>query len=95
MNKIAFRKRKRVSKFYFKLINNLLSNNYFVSKKNKTPGNVHMQNFYWKSRKIISWYFWVLECTAYMQDNCFVFDAKWKHIVTGFFLRNEITAMYN
>lgn len=37
----------------------------------------------------------MLECTAYMQDNCFVFYAKWKHIVTGVFLRNEITAMYN
>lgn len=37
----------------------------------------------------------MLECTAYMQDNCFVFYAKWKHIVTGGFLRNEITAMYN
>lgn len=42
MNKITFRKRKRVSKFYFKLINNLLSDNYFVSKKNKTPGNVQI-----------------------------------------------------
>lgn len=90
MNKIAFRKRKRVSKFYFKLINNLLSNNYFVSEKNKTPGNVHMQK---KSKNHI-----IIFLSAWMyrlHARFFVFDAKWKHIDTGVFLRNEITAMYN
>lgn len=97
MNKIVLLHDKKISEFNYKLLNNLLSNNYFVSKIDKSCDCMCKIC----TEKVENSHHLIFECvnvqhTWKIVSNLLGFDVKWKHIVIGFYsVRNETTAMYN
>ena len=96
MNKIYRIKDKKIAEFNYKLINNILSNNYFVSKIEKNSaflckGCPQVEN----TRHLI------FECKNVKNlwkniSNYIGFEVKWKHVLFGFYsVQNDTTYLYN
>lgn len=87
MYKIVLLQDKKNLEFYYKLLNYLLSNNYFVSKINKSCD--YMCKIC--TEKVEHSHHFIFECvnvqhTWILVSNIFGFDFKWKHLVLGFLL---------